>query len=70
MTLAYGSAFAQGYLATDLVCTRKDIKSCGQLQWFVLESGYGFEGIDGIVGLSTGNPPLTDGDIYIKKLYE
>jgi hypothetical protein len=39
------------------------------MEWFVLESGYGFEGIAGIVGMSTGNPPYTEGPLVIEELY-
>jgi len=65
MSLLYGSAFASGYQANDLVCTTKEQSSCVDMRWFVLESGYGFEGISGIVGMSTGNPPYTEGPILI-----
>jgi len=40
------------------------------MRWFVLQTGYGFDDIDGIVGMSTGNPPLTDGPILIEELYK
>ena len=47
-----------------------DLKSCAKMNIFGLTGGYGWEGIDGIVGLSTGNPPLTEGDLLVKKLHE
>lgn len=46
-----------------------DLKSCAKMNFFGLTGGYGWDNIDGIVGMSTGNPPYTDGDILVKKLY-
>jgi hypothetical protein len=37
-TLSYGSAEAEGFNATDLVCTTDDAASCTEMEWFVMET--------------------------------
>lgn len=69
-SLLYGSAYASGYLANDNICTLPNRASCTNMKWFALTSGYGFEGIDGIVGMSTGYGPFTEGPILVQELYK
>jgi hypothetical protein len=52
--LFYGTAYARGYFATDLVCTLKDVNSCAPIDMLIMTYQEGFKGISGIVGMSTG----------------
>ena len=70
MELVYGSAYCEGYNATDDVCTvSNDSTSCVSMEWMVMDYQEGFDGTSGIAGLSTGLGNWETGPLVIQELY-
>ena len=66
----YGSAYVEGFIASDLVCTFENANSCAKMEWVSMTYGKGLDGIDGIAGMSTGLSQWSEGDLLVQKLYE
>lgn len=67
--LLYGSAYVYGFRAVDDVCTRKASKACASVEFVSATYVEGFEGIDGIAGMSTGLSDWTEGPLFVEELY-
>ena len=64
--LAYGSALCKGALVQDIVCSEADDpNSCVLMQWILMNYQEGFEGTDGIAGLSTGLGTQKSGPLVV-----